>query len=60
MANKPKNSLKDILAHEATQLPHDENDPLFGISIMTDPDLHPLPITPNDPLSIFLSNSTQQ
>ena len=22
------------------------------ISIMTDPDLHPLPITPNDPLSI--------
>ena len=24
-----------------------------NISIMTDPDLHPLPITPNDPLSIF-------
>jgi len=24
-----------------------------GISIMTDVDLHPLPITPNDPLSIF-------
>jgi len=23
------------------------------ISIMVDPDLHPLPITPNDPLSIF-------
>ena len=23
-----------------------------GISIMTDVDLHPLPITPNDPLSI--------
>jgi hypothetical protein len=22
----------------------------LGISIMTDPDLHPLPITPNDPL----------
>ena len=30
----------------------DANDPPFGISIMTDPDLHPLPITPNDPLSI--------
>jgi hypothetical protein len=25
------------------------------ISIMTDPDLHPLPITPNDPLSIVSS-----
>lgn len=25
----------------------------LGISIMTDPELHPLPITPNDPLSIF-------
>jgi hypothetical protein len=24
----------------------------LGISIMTDPDLHPLPITPNDPLPI--------
>jgi len=24
---------------------------------MTDPDLHPLPITPNDPLSIFQTNS---
>jgi len=37
-------------------------DPSFGISIMTDPDLHPLPITPNDPLSIFLTNqaSSQQ
>jgi hypothetical protein len=23
---------------------------------MTDPDLHPLPITPNDPLAIFSSN----
>ena len=23
-----------------------------GISIMTDPELHPLPITPNDPLQI--------
>jgi hypothetical protein len=27
----------------------------IGISIMTDPDLHPLPITPNDPLSIVSS-----
>ena len=25
---------------------------ISSISIMTDPDLHPLPITPNDPLSI--------
>ena len=31
-------------------------DPSFGISIMTDPDLHPLPITPNDPLSIVSLN----
>lgn len=26
---------------------------ISSICIMTDPDLHPLPITPNDPLSIF-------
>lgn len=35
------------------------------ISIMTDPDLHPLPITPNDPLLVFsgkygLNSTTRQ
>ena len=27
----------------------------IGISIMTDPELHPLPITPHDPLQIVSS-----
>lgn len=30
----------------------------IGISIMTDPELHPLPITPNDPLQIVSSTKS--
>jgi hypothetical protein len=45
--------LLNSIAAEVTQ------DELDFISIMTDPDLHPLPITPNDPLSIVSINKVK-
>ena len=47
-------------AGEFKNIIHDILFSIDSISIMIDPDLHPLPITPNDPLSIFAKMDYQK